>query len=146
MDVETSSKKFESFAREYGARFIVIYGSRANERATFESDVDIGVFFDRGYIPEDLLTYADIVSRLAELCAVSSQKIDFVALNRANILLRQEIMSKGKLLYGDADAYEQYRAFAFREYCDAKRLFALEDFLIRKRQRLLKQVVTNNKT
>lgn len=68
-------------------------------------------------------------------------KIDLTDLDKVNILLRYDVTSGGKLLYGDENNYAQYRAFAFREYIDAKPLFRLEDYLINKRQRLINEAL-----
>ncbi len=141
MNIQVDKQKLAAFARDYGAKFIALYGSHVGQRALPESDVDVAVFFERGRTPMagDFKIYTDIIEHLAEATGAPSELIDFITLNRANILLRYEAMSKGILLYGDEDAFEQYRAFAFREYVDARPLFALEDTLIRKRQVLIRE-------
>ncbi len=139
MDIQIDQKSLNLFARECGARFVALYGSRATGNFTEESDTDVAVFFESGHIPRDFGTYANVTQKLGEILRIGATSIDFVILNRANILLRYEITAKGKLLYGDENEYEQYRAFAFREYHDARSLFELEDILIRKRQKLIKE-------
>ena len=139
MNIEVNKKNLELLAREYGVKFVVLYGSHVAGKTIEESDVDVAVFFETRRVPESFSRYSEIMQKLAEALQVEIGKLDFVILNKANILLRYEITAKGKLLFGDEDEYLQYKAFAFRDYHDAKSLFQLEDLLIRKRQTLLKQ-------
>lgn len=132
--------KLEEFARELGVRFVVLYGSYAVGDHKEKSDVDVAVLFDPESIPASFDKYSKCLEMLGKIFSLPSP-IDFVVLNNANILLRYEITSKGKLLYGDEDDYEQYKAFAFRDYFDAKELFSLEELLINRRQTFLKGAI-----
>lgn len=138
MEIQSDRRRFAALAHEHGARFVVLYGSYANGRFDMESDVDVAVYFEPDRVPEGFTRYEEIVEQLGSVFRTDASKIDFVVLNRANILLRHEITANGKLFFGDEDDYAQYQAFAFRDYCDARPLFALEDFLIRKRQDLIR--------
>lgn len=122
-------------ARETGIRFIVLFGSQTKERKE-GSDFDIAVSTLKEL---DADNYTKILSGLAEALNVPDSKIDLANLNKANILLRYEITSQGVLLYGDETEYEELKAFAFRDYVDAESLFKLEELLIHKRQKLIKE-------
>ena len=54
------------------------------------------------------------------------EKIDLTDLNNANILLRYEITRNGVILFGNAQEYEEFKAFSFRDYIDAKSLLSLK--------------------
>jgi len=141
MKIYIKQEKLRAFARKHGARFVILYGSYAAGRPNGESDVDVAAFFKQGQIPDNFSVYSKVVGELGEMFRAGTGTVDFVILNTANILLRYEITAKGKLLYGPKDEYEQYKAFAFREYVDAKSLFELESFMIKKRQRLIRKSV-----
>jgi predicted nucleotidyltransferase len=129
---------FETLAGAHGIRFIVVFGSYAQGQAEEESDVDVAVFLTPPRsLFRDYRGYARLLEELGELLGVDPARIDLADLGRANILFRYEITSKGRLLFGDEEAYAQYQAFAFRDYLDAGTLFRLEDYIIRKRQKLL---------
>ena len=87
----------------------------------------------------DYKLYLDLLGNLSEILQIGTNQLDLTDLAKANILLRYETTSRGKLLYGDEDEYTEFKAFAFRDYIDAKPLFELEDILIKKRQELIKQ-------
>ena len=122
---------------------MIIHGSYATGTANDESDIDVATYFEpKQLIDFDFREHTKLLGELALAFKVSMEKIDLVVLNTANILLRYEVTSKGKLVCGDADAYAQYCAFAYRDYVDAKPLFDLESIMIRKRHALIQRHVT----
>lgn len=127
------SMKIEEFAKQHKIKFIVLFGSQATKASRKESDFDIAVFMD-GF--NDLDTYNKVLFGLAEILKIPEEKIDLTNLKNANPLLRYEITSRGKLLFGDELGYLEFKAFSFRDYIEAGRLFDLEIFLIKKRQKL----------
>ena len=138
IDVQKLKSKISEFAEKHRIKFIILFGSGAKGTSKKESDFDIAVALDAGRsIFDDAKLYSEILENFSKTFDVEEIKIDLTDLNKANILLRYDITSDGKLLYGDKDDYAQYRAFAFREYIDAKPLFELESYLINKRQRLI---------
>ena len=142
MDIKINYEKLANLAKKHDIRFIVLFGSHAQNATRPESDVDIALFFDRDKnVLAEFEMFSDVLNGLSEALGVPSEKLDLLTLNKANILLRYEITAGGKLLYGNADLYEQYQAFAFRDYIDAKPLFDLEDVLIRKRHKLIEQAL-----
>lgn len=130
--------KLEELAQAQGIKQIVLYGSQATGEASAESDFDVAVFLEPAKVPTfHFEGYLNLLVPLAQALGAADGKIDLVLLNTANILLRYEITSKGKLLFGDLDFFAQYQAFAFRDYIDAKPLFELENYLVVKRQALM---------
>lgn len=135
-------QKLEKYAEEKGIRLIVLFGSQAAGTARDDSDFDVAVLLRKGKnFSGDFDLYSNLLGVLSKILDIGTEKLDLTDLAKANILLRHEIVSGGSLLFGDEDDYAQYRAFAFRDYIDAKPLFELEDLLIRKRQLLIKQAI-----
>lgn len=139
--MKIDKKQLNKLAKCIDARFIVLFGSRADKTFEEKSDFDVAIFLSGKSIFENIKIYSSLLERLSRIFKIEENKIDLTDLNGANILLRYEITSNGVLLYGDKDDYAQYQAFAFREYIDAKSLFALEDVLIRRRQQALAQAL-----
>src|SRR3989338_3957538 len=141
-NISINHKLLSNLASEQGIRFVILHGSHATNSAREDSDVDIALYLE----PERLesfgyRTYTATLEGVAKALGVSADRVDLVTLNTANILLRYEITSKGKLLCGDEDAYAQYCAFAFRDYIDAKPIFDLESAMIEKRHALIQNHV-----
>lgn len=133
-------EKLNNFAEKTGIRFVVLFGSQASEKVAKESDFDIAVSLNNGQsIFEDLNKYSEMLENFAEILFVGDNKIDLTDLSNANILLRYEITRKGILLFGSAQNYEDFKAFSFRDYMDARPLFELEDAIIKKRQVFIKE-------
>lgn len=133
-------EKLNNFAEKTGIRFVVLFGSQAGEKVAKESDFDIAVSLKNGQsIFEDLNKYSEMLENFAEILFAGDNKIDLTDLSNANILLRYEITSKGVLLFGNAQDYEDFKAFSFRDYVDARPLFELEDAIIKKRQVFIKE-------
>lgn len=135
--------KFNKYVQKAGIKFAVLFGSRADGKAKEASDFDIAISFRNGKnIFEDLREYSKLLENFAEIFAVREDKIDLTDLNSANILLRREIARKSILLFGDIQDYEDFKAFSFRDYIDARPLFALEDKIIRRRQESIKKALS----
>lgn len=116
----------------------MIYSLHGN--AEKESDFDIAVSLKNNKsIFEDLGKYSELLENFSKIFSAGDNKIDLTDLNNANILLRYEITRKGVLLFGNAQGYEDFKAFSFRDYVDAKPLFELEDKIIKRRQVFIKE-------
>lgn len=141
-DFSESQSKLESFAKERQIKFIVLFGSQAQETSRERSDFDVAVYLAGGRsLFDEARFYLEFQEKLAEFFEVEVDKIDLTDLARANILFRYEITSRGQLLCGEELDYLEYKAFAFRDYMDARPLFRLEELLINKRQQLIKEVL-----
>lgn len=138
--IKIDKKGLHEYARQAGIRFIVLFGSHADKTFNKESDFDIAVYLINDKpIFENFKEYYAMLEKLGNLLMIEQENIDLIDLRSANILLRYEITSKGKLLYGDKEQYEELKAFAYRDYIDASPLFRLEDLIIKKRQALIKE-------
>ncbi|MCK6462487.1 MAG: nucleotidyltransferase domain-containing protein [Candidatus Pacebacteria bacterium] len=138
--VNFDQKKLNSFAKKAEVRFAVLFGSRAIGTGAKDSDFDIAVSLKNGKsIFEDINKYSKILENFSKIFAANEDKIDLADLDSANILLRYEITKKGVLLFGDHQLYEEFKAFSFRDYVDARSLFELENKIIKKRQIFIKK-------
>src|SRR3989338_11442758 len=141
---KSQQEQLAKFAKKNSLRHIILFGSQAKKGKAVirtDSDFDIAVLT----MPEKNISnfdnYSSVLSGLVKILGIPDHQIDLTNLNEANILLRYEVTSKGKLLYGDADEYENYKGFAFRDYIDAKPLFDLENSLIHKRQAMIHRAI-----
>jgi predicted nucleotidyltransferase len=143
MDLAKSQKlKLSEFAKRNGVKFIVLFGSQAQKTSEDGSDFDIAVLTTPAKsIRGSMENYNNILFGLSKILGVPDYKIDLTNLNTANILLRYEIVSRGQLLHGDELDYLDFKSFAVREYIDAKKLFDLESFLVKKRQKLIAEAI-----
>jgi len=140
--IKVNKVELEKYAERNGIKFIVLFGSQAKGDVQEDSDFDIAISLkDGSSIFENLTRYSEMLTELSRILNLGNKKIDLTSLNRANILLRYEITSSGTLLGGDELEYEQYKAFALRDYLDAKSLFNLEELLIKKRHQALRELI-----
>ena len=68
-------------------------------------------------------------------------KVDLVNLKKAGPFLMHEIAQNSKLLFGNEMEYLKFKALAFRNYIDNKSTFELRDLLIKKRHKLLSNLI-----
>ena len=133
-------EKLNNYAEKAGIKFVVLFGSRAVGNVADGSDFDIAVSFKDGKsIFDDLGKYSEMLENFSKIFFAGDEKIDLTDLNNANILLRYEITRNGVILFGNAQEYEEFKAFSFRDYIDAKSLFELEDIIIKKRFLFIKE-------
>jgi len=135
--------KLEKLAADNGLRFIVLFGSQADDTANENSDYDLAIMAER---PEPLYDnfsrFGKILNQLSTLLQISEEKLDLTDLHNEDILLRYQIVLTGKLLVGDIDDYEDFRSFVIREYQGAARLRELETIIVKRRQNLLTESLT----
>ena len=89
----------ELLARQPGIRQAWLFGSVANERAGYESDLDIAVELDR---PLDAQTRLDLIEALA---TASGRPIDLIDLKTAGEPLLGQILQHGRRLLGSDSDY-----------------------------------------
>lgn len=127
--------ELEVIGKRYNLDFVVLYGSVAKKQETPVSDIDIAVYKQKGIIPED---FSNIYRELGTI--FSPRELDLKSLNGANSLFRYNVVKLGQLLYGDQTAYNFYKAFAYRDFQEAKPLFRLEEYLVKKHQKELNRL------
>jgi len=134
---QTQKEKLAKIAAKFLLKFVVLFGSYAEQKETPVSDLDIAVYLKRQ--PLSYHEFAELYFSLAEI--FPQFEVDLAILNTADPLFRYEITRKGRLLYGDELAYLEYKAFAFKDYIDTANLREAEKASILKRQKLLKKLI-----
>ncbi len=130
--------QLDEFASQNSIRFVVLFGSQLQGPPRDGADFDIAVSLTgRKSLMSDLKFYSQILDGLSTILGIACEKIDLTDLGNANILLRYEITSSGKLLYGNELDYLELKSFAFRDHIDARGLRDLESCLIGKRQKMI---------
>lgn len=142
--MNTENLQLNNTATEHGIRLVVLFGSQAVGKARNDSDYDLAVLLAEEKKFSELEVFNDVLFYLGKELTLPVEKIDLANISNANPLLQQEIFSKGQLLFGDRNLFDEYRAVAFREYIDAKKLFDLESAMLKKRVTLLKQLIHKN--
>jgi predicted nucleotidyltransferase len=132
MKLDYDSVKFNTIAKDFGLKFVILHGSFSNGIPDKESDLDIAA------LAEPELAFRrelELYGALDEVFKLPPETdLDFKTLNKVDPLFRYEVVRGGKLLYGDPTAYEEFKAFAFRAYEDARPLLDLEHHLVKKFQ------------
>jgi predicted nucleotidyltransferase len=143
--MKVDGEKIEKYAFEKGIKFIILFGSQAVGGRHEHSDFDVAVLTTRETNLSVLKNYSETLDFLSNILGIPDYRIDLTNLNKANPFLKYEVVSSGKLLYGDEDEYADYRAGAFKDYIDSQPLFHLEKYLIKKRQNLLGELLAHQK-
>ncbi|MBO3769449.1 MAG: HepT-like ribonuclease domain-containing protein [Thermoproteota archaeon] len=99
IDPQISAAELSDVFKKHNVVFAYIFGSRARGNAREDSDYDIAVFFrsDEVNILNETLLALDI----AEALGISSDRIDVVALNKADSILIARVFKEGEVLYSD---------------------------------------------
>ncbi|MBI4121894.1 MAG: nucleotidyltransferase domain-containing protein [Parcubacteria group bacterium] len=136
MNIAYDQKELARIAKEYDVRLVLLHGSFATGRQHKDSDIDIAVLTRKKFTHSEELV---LHQALSDVFSVKGRELDIKSINGADPLFLFEVMRDSQLLYGDDVDYEEYKAYAFRAFHDAKDLFALEDRLLEKYQAVLQK-------
>jgi len=125
-------KQIQKVGKKYNLKLVLLHGSYATGEACKESDLDIAVL---GKKPIDFGKLLEIHGELAKIFGDNRQReLDLKSLHKADPLFCYQVAKNSQLLYGSSFDYDEFRAYAFKAYYDAKDLFNLEHKLIKKYQ------------
>jgi predicted nucleotidyltransferase len=97
-------------AHKHGLVLVIRFGSTVTGGVHPQSDVDLGVLFER--MPTSL---DEELSLAADLQAVEPGKpIDVTLLNRADPLLLKQVTDHARLEYGTAERFDAFKRYAFK--------------------------------
>ena len=117
-------------------RLLVLFGSRAKQKATEKSDWDLAILTHESSTNswEELALY----EKLGHILQVSSDRVDLVNLNHCSPLLGYIVAREGKLLYEtEPELFLKFQLKAWKIYADtAKFRYAQEDYIHRSLERL----------
>ncbi len=122
MDTEGLRKHLQSHKE---ILFAYLFGSRATGKARPNSDVDIAVYLSEKILAKKKLDWQ--LSMMAELRPIlRTDAIEIVVLNEAPLVLRYEIVSKGKILVkADPSRELDFRLRTWNEYVDTAPMRAM---------------------
>lgn len=130
------NKELKKVAEKYSLKFVILHGSFATGKEHKGSDLDIAVL---GKAPELLREkilqlhndFADVFGDGPE------RELDLKTLHNIDSLFRYYVTRDGVLLCGNTADYEEYKAYAFRDYMDSKDLRDLELTMTLAKQQIL---------
>ncbi len=92
------TQKFFKILQQNDVALVYLFGSEVRGVSHKESDVDIGVLFDKKVIPEDYLRLeGKLIGFFSKI--YPKKEINVVNLNISSPLLKQSVVLEGKLLY-----------------------------------------------
>ena len=126
MDITADQKKqIIRVAKEVGAVFIVAFGSAVRGEARQDSDLDIAIMADKH---PDYPLFGEAYSKISDI--FRGKNVDVRFLNDADPLFAMQVVRDGVLLYGDMDAYDDFRMLTNRRYIDdGAKYFAITESL-----------------
>lgn len=114
----------EHFAGHAEVIAAYLFGSQAKGKATADSDVDIAVLLSPDFDLQEHFMYR--IERIVELEQLCQRPVDVVILNQATLVLRNQVLKYGRLVY-ERD-HRQRVAFEVRSrqaYYDFQPMLAL---------------------
>ncbi|MFH1245373.1 MAG: nucleotidyltransferase domain-containing protein [Candidatus Omnitrophota bacterium] len=127
--------KIEAIRKKYALKFIILHGSYACGKEGEESDLDIALLAEKRIETEALLAiYAEIEEAVKN---IGVKELDVKSLHGVDPLFRYFVVRDSILLAGDVHSYNEFRAYAFRDYLDSRSLRILERRMIEYKQKML---------
>jgi len=134
---QRQTDELRKISRAHDLRFVILHGSQAKGTAGAGADIDVAVVGNRP-LPFD--EYLALHGELAEVFGDDPEReLDLKTLHGVDPLFRYQVTRDGVLLFGDPTAYEEFKAFAFRDYVDSSDLRKLEKLLLQKSIQKLSQ-------
>lgn len=131
----SQKQKIKKIAAENGVIFAVVYGSGAKGQKRPESDLDLAVLTKKS--PSAKLFYT-LFSQFSEV--FKGENVDLRFLNEADPFFRFEVVKDGKLIYGNRQAYNQFKVYALKIYQDdGRKYFPYLKQLLEKNQQALER-------
>jgi len=132
---ELEKQKIIKIGKKYNLKLILLHGSYVTGKVRYNSDLDIAVLGKKSI---DFKTLLKIYSDLSGVFGNNPEReLDFKSLHKIDPLFCYQVAKYSELLYGNLLDYNEFRAYAFRAYYDAKDLFKLESLLVSKYQNYL---------
>jgi len=134
---ENMKEELEKIRLQNNLRFIILHGSYAKGKVHGESDFDLAVV---GNQPISFREIMDIQRTLDELFqSAGIYNLDLKSLDRVDPLFRFLVVRDSILLAGDPHDYNEFKAYAFRDYLDSVDLRRLERRMIQSKQKMLSE-------
>ncbi len=109
------------FKKQSGVAGVYLFGSQAKKKIKKESDVDIAVLFEEGFVPD----FRSQLEMREALSASLNKEVDLVLLNRGNPILKYQVLKYGELLLNNNPSWvNNFFVRTLMEYDDLKRVRA----------------------
>jgi len=100
---------------------VYLFGSQAKKKARAYSDFDLAVL----YRSNDLPDFQKVLELKQKLSVILQGEIDIVVFNKANPILKHQVLQSGKLLFcRDHDVLNKCWVKSLMEYADLKKVRA----------------------
>lgn len=127
--------KINNTGKKHDLKLILVHGSYVTGKTKPGSDLDIAFL---GRKPVDFKIFCKIYSELENIFGSNpSRELDIKSLHKVDPLFCYQVAKYSQLLYGKMLDYNEFRAYAFRYYHDAKDLFSLDKLQVLKYQNYL---------
>ena len=90
----------------------IVFGSMANNTATFHSDLDVAVYADRALLAEEKKALIEA------LAFVTGRSVDLIDLHSAGEPLLGQILTKGRRIFGDNTCFAKLLSRHWFEQAD----------------------------
>jgi predicted nucleotidyltransferase len=124
--IEKKSREIRKVCQKYPVACLILFGSQAKGEERKESDIDVGVLFERE-IParDELQFFYDLINLFG------TDRVDLVNLNRAGPVLQKEVALYGEPLFErEKGLFDEYLIRALNKYQDTKDIRKLEKELL----------------
>lgn len=126
-------KQIDNIGKKYKLDMVVLHGSQATGKiVSLEPDIDIAVFRCGG------ISFDEQIKLTSEFMDVFGDDIDLKTLHKKDALFAYHVLRDSVLLFGNKSLLNELKAYAYHRYIDAKPLFRLRDFLLKKKLDRLK--------
>jgi len=113
---EQKNKLIEKIAENRGLDLVVLFGSQVKNKATKESDIDVGIYSSIGLNLDDKIAVA---SELAEV--FQNENIDVSIISSNSPLLMRQILTDGKILYEkEKNLADKLKFYAWKLLAESK--------------------------
>ena len=101
-----------------------LFGSQAKGKATADSDVDVAILLSPDFDLQEHFMYR--IERMVELEQLCQRPVDVVILNQATLVLRNQVLKYGRLVYeGDHRQRVVFEVRSRQAYYDFQPMLAL---------------------
>ncbi|MBP8251780.1 MAG: nucleotidyltransferase domain-containing protein [Herpetosiphon sp.] len=107
---------------------VYVFGSRASERTTTDSDLDLAI------LGKPALSLHERIDLSDEIAIIEQCEVDIIDVFQASTVMQHEIIKMGKRVYVDGTFADEYEIFISRNYEDLQldRRAILEDIIRRR--------------
>ncbi|MCX6089085.1 MAG: nucleotidyltransferase domain-containing protein [Candidatus Atribacteria bacterium] len=120
-------KNFQNELKKLNISLVYLFGSSVTGTQRENSDIDIGVVFEKpDYLQNSLRIYEELYALFSRV--FPKREVDIVFLERASLPFQFEVITTGKILYSISEKFAfHYKEKIIKEYVDFKPLLDIQD-------------------